>query len=210
MGFFDLLDILWFVFILGGIPILIIWLVVMNKAIDQVSHDIRRMEPGAVWLCLIPLFGFVWQFLVTNAVAEGIAKEMQVRNMFPNEAKPGYGFGLTGCILLCCIIIPYAGVGFGMIGLILMIVHMVKISEYNKILAQSGRWETRYHQRMAELRQQQGISAYQYGTPQHWPQQQPTPPPQTYTQPQPPPPSYYNPDDLNPYKKKDKPKNPFG
>lgn len=211
MGFFDLLDMLWFVLFLGGLPILIIWLTIMNRALDQVSHDLRRMEPGAVWLCLIPLFGLVWQFLVLNAVAEGIARELQVRNLFPKEPKPGYGIGLTGCILISCSIIPYAGVGLSIIGLIIMIVHMAKISEYNKVLAQSGRWEVRYHQRMEALRQQQ----------QHtWqgmqqPYQQPSVfnPPQPFN-PAPPPPlfppqrSTYIPDTTN-YKPKDKPKNPF-
>lgn len=208
MSFFDLLDILWPIFIVGGIAVMITWLVIMNRAIDQVSHDLRRMEPGAVWLCLIPLFGLVWQFLVIGAVAEGIARELQVRNMFPKEPKPGYSIGLSGCILLCCIIIPYAGVGLGMIGLIFMIMHAVKISEYNKVLQQSGRWEARYHQRMQELRQQQGINPYAYGTPQHWPQptQQFTPPPRPQ-QPIQPPPTYYD-TNVNP-KGKEKPKNPF-
>lgn len=211
MGFFELLDYLWGFFIIAGIIVLVIWLVVMHKAIDQVSHDLRRMEPSAVWLCFIPLFGLVWQYFVVNAVAEGLSKELLTRNLFPKEEKPAYGYGLTGCILMSCCVIPYAGVCIAIIGLVLLIVHTVKISEYNNVLQQSGRWEVRYEARMAAIRNQMNAT---------WQQQNPYPnyqtppgyvaPPQPVQQPPTPPPGYYNPAELNQYRRKDKPKNPFG
>ncbi len=198
MGFSAIISILWFIFIIGGLAVLIIWLVVMNRALDQISHDIRKMEPGAVWLCLIPLFGLVWQFMVTNAVASGIAGEFAVRNMFPKESKPGAATGTTGCILMCCCIIPYAGIGIALIGLVFMIVHIAKISEYNKALNNSGRWETRYHERMALLKQQQQIT---------WVgMQQPYQQAQNFQQPQR---STYISQETKLYQQKEKPKNPF-
>lgn len=145
---------LWIVFLIAGIIILVFWLIVMSRALDQVSHDIRKMEPGAVWLCAIPVFGLVWQFLVTNAVAKGIAGEFAVRNMFPAESKPGAAIGTTGCILVCCCIIPYAGVAVAIIGLIFLVIHISKISEYNSALKASGRWEVRYRERMSLMQQQ--------------------------------------------------------
>jgi len=155
MNFSEIFGLMWALFLIAGLVILVFWMIVMSRALDQVSHDIRKMEPGAVWLCAIPVFGLVWQFLVTNAVANGIAGEFAVRNMFPAEGKPGLTVGTTGCILVCCCIIPYAGVGVAIIGLIFLVIHISKISEYNKALASSGRWEVRYHERMALLRQQQ-------------------------------------------------------
>jgi hypothetical protein len=228
MGFMQLVDYVWVFFLVCGIPIMIVWMVVMNKALDQVSHDLRRMEPNAVWLCLIPLFGFVWQFLVAGAVAEGIAKELLARNMYPKEDKPGYGYALSGCILVCCCIIPFVGVCVAVIGLILLVVHMIKIAEYNSILKQSGRWETRYNARMEAIRAQMGQTWQQnnpypsYQTPPVYNQQLPfqnTPPYQPdYTRPPqpnyiPPPqsfPQYVPPPDPPKYKGKDKPENPFG
>lgn len=158
MDFDAVFGLMWVIFLLAGIAILIIWLVVMNRALDQVSHDIRKMEPGAVWLCIIPVFGLVLQFMITSAVANGIAGEFAVRNLFPKEAKPGMGVGSTGCLLVCCCVIPYAGVGIAIIGLVFMIIHLSKISEYNKALEASGRWEVRYNERMGALRQQQQTS----------------------------------------------------
>jgi len=213
----DLANILWVLFIIAGIAIMIFWLVVMNKSIDQVSHDIRKMEPGAVWLCLIPLFGLIWQFMVISAVADGIAKELLVRNMLPREEKPAYAMGLTGCILISFCIIPYIGPAFGLIGLIFMIVHAVKISAYSRELEQSGRWEVRYNARMAAIRQQMDAGWQQqpnpynnrYPSPQTFQQAPPmyVPPQPTYVSPQPRP--TYTPPDTSQYSKKDKPENPF-
>lgn len=216
MGFLELVDYVWVFFLVCGIPILIIWLVIMNRAIDQVSHDLRRIEPNAVWLCLIPGFNLVWQFVVTNAVSEGIAKEMFARNMYPDEEKPAFGYGLSACILICCCIIPYVGVLVAVLGLVLMVVHAVKISEYNSVLKQSGRWETRYNARMEAIRAQMN---------QTWQQNNPYPnyqtPPQFTPQvpyyntslppvPPTPPPGYYNPEEVKMMSRKDKPENPFG
>jgi hypothetical protein len=210
MSFGHIIDVLWGIFLIAGCVVAILWCVTMNRAIDQVSHDIRKMEPGAVWLCMIPLFGFVWGFMVNNAVADGVAKELQIRGIFPNEQKPGYSLGLTGSILICFCIIPYGGIGIALIGLVFLILHIVKISEYNKVLQQSGRWEYRYHERMNALRQQQQAQwpAMQQGYQQPmYPSQQPyNPPPPAM-----PPPGYYNPDTLNTSPdQKEKPKNPFG
>lgn len=210
MGFDELVNTLWVLFIIAGLVTVIIWLIVMNKAIDQVSHDIRKMEPGAVWLCMIPLFGMIWQFMVIGAVADGIAKELLVRNMFPREEKPGYAMGLTGCILICFCIIPYGGPAMGLIGLIFMIIHAVKISEYNRELERSGRWEVRYNERMAAIRQQMDAGWQQqpnpynnrYPLPQTFPQVAPPPPPPQYT-------GYIPQPDTSKYKNKDKPENPF-
>lgn len=215
MDFDELVNWLWVFFIIAGIAIMIYWLVVMNKAIDQVSHDLRKMEPGAVWLCLIPLFGLIWQFMVIGAVADGIARELSVRNLFPKEEKPAYAMGLTGCILICFCIIPYVGPAMGLIGLIFMIVHAVKITEYNRELEHSGRWEVRYNARMAAIRQQMGAGWEQHQNPYNnrYPTAQPyqpVPPPMqsppVYT---PPPQTGYMPPDTSKYSRKDTPKNPF-
>lgn len=224
MGFSDLVEYLWIFFLIAGLPIMITWLLIMNRAIDQVSHDLRRIEPGAVWLSLIPLFGLVWQFIVVGAVGDGIAKEMLARNMLPREEKPAYAVGLTGCILMCCCIIPYAGVCLAIIGLLFMVVHTIKIAEYNSVLKQSGRWEARYHERMAAIRQQMNEQYTGYTNPYnayppppvmnpHNAQQYPPPPqykPPGYTPPpmySPPPPTQ---DERTFTKGKDKPENPFG
>lgn len=211
MGFFELLDYLWGFFLVAYVVVLIIWLVIMNKALDQTSHDLRRMEPNSVWLCFIPVFGFVWQYFVVNAVGEAIAKELLARNLYPKEEKPAYGIGLTACILMSIIIVPYVGVTVAIIGLVLMVMHAVKISEYNQVLQQSGRWEAHYEARMAAIRGQMNASWQQqhpyptYQTPAGY-----VPPPPPTPQPVTPPPGYYNPEDINRFSpKKDRPENPF-
>lgn len=207
MSYGGLMDLLWTAYILGLIGTIIFWLVTMHRAVDQISHDFRKMEPNAVWLGFIPLFNFVWQFMVMNAVADGLARELRSRNMFPREPKPGYGIGISACILICCSIIPFAGVAFGLIGIVLLIIHATRISEYNRALAQSGRWEIRYQQRMQEAAEQRHLYFQQMQHPQYNSYQQPY----GYMPPSPVPPSPARVPESTPgYMPKEKPQNPFG
>lgn len=178
---------------------MIIWLLNMSKALDNISQDFRSMNPGAVWLTMIPLFGLVWQFMVVNAVANGLVKEFNSRGLITSEAKPGSGIGQTGCIMICCSIIPIVGYGFGIIGLIFIVVHLVRIREYIAELERTGRWETRYQERMLAMQQQHqqwsGIQEpFQSPSAQQLSAQQP---------------KDYIPEDYKPYQEKEKPKNPF-
>ena len=103
-------------------------------------------------------------FRVWGAVSYSMAGEFRYRNFLPEEPRPGYSAGLTGSILISCIIIPYAGPAFGLVGLIFMLIHLTRINKYNKILEQSGRWEMFYQQRMAALKQQQSTGWQQMQT----------------------------------------------
>jgi tellurite resistance protein TehA-like permease len=199
MNAVDISYILSVIFFVAGLLVMILWLLQMSKALDNVSQDFRNMNPPAVWLAFIPLFGLVWQFLVVNAVAYGLVKEFNSRGLITSEEKPGSGVGQTGCILICCSIIPVAGYGFGIIGLIFIVFHLLRIRQYVLELERSGRWETRYQERMLAMQQHyqqwSGIQEpYQYPSAQQQSAQQP---------------KDYIPADYTQYQEKEKPKNPF-
>jgi hypothetical protein len=196
----EISDLLAVIFFLGGLGVMIIWLLNMSKALDNISQDFRSMNPGAVWLTMIPLFGLVWQFMVVNAVANGLVKEFNSRGLITSEAKPGSGIGQTGCIMICCSIIPIVGYGFGIIGLIFIVVHLVRIREYIAELERTGIWETRYQERMIAMQQQN----------QQWsglqePYQYTVAPPQAMQQP-----TDCKPHGNSEFRPKEKPENPFG
>jgi tellurite resistance protein TehA-like permease len=196
----EISEVLAVIFFLGGLGVMIVWLLHMSKALDNVSQDFRNMNPGAVWLTMIPLFGLVWQFMVVNAVAHGLVKEFNSRGLITSEAKPGNGVGQTGCILICCSIIPIAGYGFGIIGLIFIVFHLMRIRQYISELEKTGRWETRYQERMIAMQQQ-----YQQWSGVQEPYQYTIPPPTAI-----PPPTDYKPQGNSEYRPKEKPENPFG
>jgi amino acid transporter len=112
----------------------ILYLVTLQNTIKACAEHNRRMSPGEVWLVLIPLFGLIWYFIMVGRIADTIAAELRSRNMPAEEERPGYGVGLTLCILSCCTWIPVLG-GLASLGvLICWIVYWVKIAGYKRKL----------------------------------------------------------------------------
>lgn len=196
----EISEVLSWIFFSGGLAVMILWLLTMSKALDHVASDFRSVQPGAVWLTMIPLFGLGWQFAVVNAVAVGLVKEFNARGLITRESKPGGGIGQTGCILMCCSVIPVAGFGFGIIGLIFFIFHLLRIREYIAELEKSGRWEIHYQERIMAMQQQ-----YQQWSGLQEPYQYQAAPSQTMQQP-----TDYKPQGNSEYRPKEKPENPFG
>ena len=121
------LGILAIVFIVIAILLVpfIFYLLTLQKALNRCSPECRAMQPGLVWLMLIPLFHIVWQFLVVLNMAKSLAAEFQKRGI-AEDPKPGQTLSLVMCIgnLIC-----------GPIGLIFWILYWVKIAGYSARLA---------------------------------------------------------------------------
>ena len=117
-----------------GITIMIFYLLTLQNTLKEVSPENQQMPPGQVWLALIPLFGIVWMFIVVNKIADSLRAEFAKRNVQVEEARPGYGIGLTYCILNCCGIIPLLGPLAGLGGFVCWIIYWVKISNYKRKL----------------------------------------------------------------------------
>lgn len=118
---------------IGLIP-LIFFCLTVQKALNRVSPENRAMQPGMVWLLLIPLFNIVWQFLVVINLAKSLGAEFKKRNI-AEEPEPGKGIGLTSCILVCCGIIPFVGGIASLAGLVCWIIYWVKIAGFSGKLA---------------------------------------------------------------------------
>jgi len=161
-----------FVLFIGGLVIYIIHLASMQSALEAVAPPARKMDPGQVWLTLIPLFGIAWQYIVVAAVADSLRNEYMRRGLSREEDRPAYSIGLTSNILWTCRIIPYLGLIPAIIGLIMRLVHLQRVNAYRQRLAQSGHWQQfpngLYGQPYAYPQQQPG-----YGTPPPYGQQNP-------------------------------------
>jgi hypothetical protein len=114
-----------------GIAIQILYLLNLYKALNAVSPRNREMEPGMVFLNLIPLFGLVWQFFVVLRLADSLRNEYRDRGMSTSNESFGYGAGLTMAIgaCLCC----------GPVALVGMIMHWVQINGYRTRLEQRSK-----------------------------------------------------------------------
>ena len=118
---------------IGLIP-LIFYCLTLQKALNRVSPENRAMQPGMVWLLLIPLFNIVWNFFVVLNMAKSLGAEFKKRNI-AEEPEPGKGIGLTACILMCCTIIPVVGGLAGLGYLVCWIIYWVKIAGFSGKLA---------------------------------------------------------------------------
>lgn len=116
---------------------LIFYLLTLQNTLSEVSQENRRMQPGQVWLTLIPVFGVIWQFIIVNNLADSLKAEFSKRNIINNENRPGISIGLTYCILICCSIIPFLGMLTGLAGAICWIIYWSKISGFKAKLQQT-------------------------------------------------------------------------
>jgi hypothetical protein len=139
MGNLGVTEIMLIVLVMFGIILLptIFYLITLQNTLQQVKFENRRMQPGQVWLCLIPLFGIVWQFIVVNAIADSLRLEFQQRNIKVDEERPGSGIGIAYCILTCCCAIPFLGFLTSIPAFVCWIIYWVKISNYKSTLQYS-------------------------------------------------------------------------
>jgi hypothetical protein len=117
-----------------GLVITIFYLLTLQRALQRCAPQNRAMEPGMVWLLLIPCFNLVWHFFVVLNIAKSLGAEFRQRNIAA-EPEPGKSLGLALCILQCVSAIPYLGCLTGIGALVCFILYWVKIDGYSKQLA---------------------------------------------------------------------------
>lgn len=86
------------VFALGVLVAVIYYLLTLQKALERCHPDNRRMQPGMVWLNLVPCLNLVWQFLTAIQVPDSLKAEFQDRGL-DEGGDYGKTIGLTYCIL---------------------------------------------------------------------------------------------------------------
>lgn len=138
------------VMLLIGLAIGVFYCLTLSKALNQVSERNRLMQPGLVWLLLIPCIGFVWHFFIAIWVPDSLKKEFKSRGM--NDGSD-YGklMGLlasgSGIAANVVGVIPFIGgpLGgvIGLAGLVLFIIFWVKIAGYSSELAKKGNKKSR-------------------------------------------------------------------
>jgi hypothetical protein len=127
---------------------MIFFLLTQQNTLKAIHPSNRTMNPGEVWLQLIPLFGLVWQFIVVSRISDSIRRELnnnQTAFSFEDSsvpasdstyssARPTYDIGMAYCVLFCCSIIPVLGGFTSIAGIICWIIYWVKLGEQKRIL----------------------------------------------------------------------------
>lgn len=114
----------------------IFYLLTLQKALSRCSPHNRLMQPGLVWLMLIPFFNIIWHFFIVINMAGTLQKEYADRGI-ESEPEPGKSIGLAMCILSACGIVPYVGILTGIGTLVCWIFYWIKIADCsNKLMFQ--------------------------------------------------------------------------
>lgn len=116
---------------------MIFFLLTLQNTLKAVSPQNRKMPPGQVWLLLIPLFNYVWNFIVVSRISESIELECKSRNL-SSPPKPTYNIGIAYAILVCCGFIPVINIFSGIAALICWIIYWVKVNEFKTIFNQNA------------------------------------------------------------------------
>ena len=107
------------------------------------------MKPGEVWLLLIPIFGFVWHFVVVMYMTKSLRDEFRRIGTPCPELTVARNIGLANCVCnLCLAFLPDVGrllawsIGFILVGrliaaipsFVLWIAYWYRIAGYSCIL----------------------------------------------------------------------------
>ena len=125
MEFFVILLIIFGSIFLIGLVLQVFFLLTLSRALGHCAPHNRTMEPGTVWLNLIPVFNWVWMFITVTKVSETLKYEYRERGMHRRDETYGHGLGIAMCISPLAGWLPF---------LILTIIYWAKIAEYARKL----------------------------------------------------------------------------
>ncbi|MBM3983993.1 MAG: hypothetical protein FJ304_27735 [Planctomycetes bacterium] len=126
--------------------IYIFFLLTLQKALSRCRPQNRTMEPGMVWLNLIPLFNIVWHFITVIRVSSSLTNEFRARGRHSKGEDYAQTIGITSLALnlagiipllgiVCGLIIPLLGIVCGLAALICWIIYWSKVAGFSARLA---------------------------------------------------------------------------
>jgi hypothetical protein len=117
-----------------GLVIQVFFLLTLSRCLSRIQPHNRDMEPGLVWLNLIPCVDLVMIFLTVIWIANSLRKEYESRGWHSGSESFGQGVGLGYAICRVLAAIPYVGVLFGIPALVCFIIYWVQIANFGRAL----------------------------------------------------------------------------
>ncbi|HEY4354746.1 MAG TPA: hypothetical protein VGN16_03285 [Acidobacteriaceae bacterium] len=128
-----LIRLLVLLFVLLILGVWIAYLSFISRVLKKCTAG-RTMEPGMVWLGLIPLFHLVWNFFIVPAVTRSLYNEFRARQIPLDNPEPGGALGIAMCVFAVCGAVPLVNVLASPAHLIVWILYWVKIAGYSRQL----------------------------------------------------------------------------
>ena len=126
------------IFVLLGLAIglvpMIFYLLQIQKLLNACTPESRQMEPGMVWLNLIPLFSLGWMIYTVIKIRDTLKIEFPARNLETDDPQFSFPVGLAYGICAACSIIPFIGTFTAIGALVCWILYWIKMHKYTAIL----------------------------------------------------------------------------
>lgn len=120
--------VIFFVFFLFGFAVNIVVVFLLYSDFERVPRNFRKLEPGLVWLLLIPCFNLVWNFFVIPRLSESFKAYFDsIGDTSVGNCGRDLGFGYA--IVTAASVIPFVGCLTGIVSLVLLILFLVKANE---------------------------------------------------------------------------------
>ena len=113
---------------------IIFFILTLQGALQKCTPQCRMLEPGLVWLYIIPFVNLIFGFFMVMGLAKSLRNEFNRRGTPVPDPEPGQSIGIAMCICACCGIIPFLGILAFLAHLVLWIIYWVKIAEYSRFL----------------------------------------------------------------------------
>lgn len=120
------------------IVVAVFYLMNLQNLLKEIKAHNRTVEPGNVWLMFIPIFNYIYGFILYPKISESLKNEMEERGI--GEAGDyGKNLGITMPILNLVGFVPFIGSLAGLANLVIFIVYWVKMAGYKtKLQANPG------------------------------------------------------------------------
>lgn len=109
----------------------------LSRLLKVIQPGNRRLEPGLVWIGMIPGVNLLWPFVMNPLICSSVKKEMESRGI-DEYGDYGMALGIISPLLAFGGFVPYVGRLINVAGLITWCLFWVKMNEYRKRLDDAG------------------------------------------------------------------------
>lgn len=114
----------------------VLYLLTASNTLKAVRPEFRQVDPGQVWLSMIPLFHLIWPFILNPKIVASVKADLEARG---SEQAGDYGksIGTIYPALRFGGYVPYIGGLFSLAYLVLFIIWWAKLNNFKQQLGRS-------------------------------------------------------------------------
>jgi hypothetical protein len=121
------------------IAVCIAFILACSRALEKCSPPSRTMQPGMLWLLLIPLVNIVMSFIIVSNMAKSLGNEFRARGIQSPEPEPGKSAGMAWSIggvgyLVVAFFAPTLTNIAGLVIAVLWGFYWYKINQFSRLL----------------------------------------------------------------------------